>query len=80
MLQRTGGGPCSLIIHLVEDLVNLHGVNLHSCHGAQVEDLARLSFKHQPLYVGVDDGRRQWTGERRIELSPAGMCQGQHKP
>ena len=24
----------------------------------QVEDLARISFKHQPLYVGVDDQRR----------------------
>uniref|UniRef100_A0A6S8JSP1 ATP-dependent RNA helicase n=1 Tax=Dunaliella tertiolecta TaxID=3047 RepID=A0A6S8JSP1_DUNTE len=29
----------------------------------KVEDLARLSFKHQPLYVGVDDGRSVATRE-----------------
>ncbi len=30
---------------------------------AQVEDLARLSFKHAPLYVGVDDGQAHATRE-----------------
>jgi hypothetical protein len=29
----------------------------------QVEDLARISFKHKPLYVGVDDGRAVATRE-----------------
>eukprot|EP00798_Chlamydomonas_sp_ICE-L_P003456 gene3456-13516_t len=29
----------------------------------KVEDLARLSFKHKPLYVGVDDGRSVATRE-----------------
>ncbi|GFR47135.1 hypothetical protein Agub_g8823 [Astrephomene gubernaculifera] len=29
----------------------------------KVEDLARISFKHQPLYVGVDDGRAVATRE-----------------
>lgn len=29
----------------------------------QVEDLARLSFKHAPLYVGVDDARSAATRE-----------------
>ncbi|KXZ57007.1 hypothetical protein GPECTOR_1g91 [Gonium pectorale] len=29
----------------------------------KVEDLARLSFKHKPLYVGVDDGRTVATRE-----------------
>lgn len=28
-----------------------------------MEDLARLSFKHAPLYVGVDDGRSVATRE-----------------
>jgi ATP-dependent RNA helicase DDX18/HAS1 len=28
-----------------------------------VEDLARLSFKHKPLYVGVDDSRKTATRE-----------------
>jgi hypothetical protein len=37
-----------------------------SCAGSrppQVEDLARLSFKHKPLYVGVDDSRGTSTRE-----------------
>ena len=29
----------------------------------QVEDLARISFKHKPLYVGVDDARTVATRE-----------------
>lgn len=29
----------------------------------QVEDLARISFKRAPLYVGVDDGRSVATRE-----------------
>jgi len=33
------------------------------CAGAQVEDLARLSFKRQPLYVGVDDAQDAATRE-----------------
>lgn len=46
----------------------MKGANSHSsvvadpC-GAQVEDLARLSFKHKPLYVGVDDSRATATRE-----------------
>ncbi len=28
-----------------------------------MEDLARISFKHKPLYVGVDDGRSVATRE-----------------
>lgn len=31
--------------------------------GHQVEDLARLSFKRQPLYVGVDDKQEAATRE-----------------
>ena len=31
--------------------------------GVQVEDLARLSFKRQPLYVGVDDKQDAATRE-----------------
>ncbi len=31
--------------------------------GMQVEDLARLSFKRQPLYVGVDDQQDAATRE-----------------
>lgn len=30
---------------------------------AQVEDLARLSFKRKPIYVGVDDTRVEATRE-----------------
>ena len=30
---------------------------------AQVEDLARLSFKRKPVYVGVDDQRQEATRE-----------------
>lgn len=33
------------------------------CSLTQVEDLARLSFKHKPLYVGVDDARQVATRE-----------------
>ena len=33
------------------------------CVGMQVEDLARLSFKRQPLYVGVDDRQDAATRE-----------------
>lgn len=29
----------------------------------QVEDLARVSFKRAPLYIGVDDGRSKATVE-----------------
>lgn len=31
--------------------------------GRQVEDLARLSFRRQPLYVGIDDARAASTRE-----------------
>ena len=31
--------------------------------GIQVEDLARLSFKRQPLYVGIDDSKAVSTRE-----------------
>ena len=33
------------------------------CEWVQVEDLARLSFKRQPLYVGVDDRQDAATRE-----------------
>ena len=36
---------------------------LHHPPPPQVEDLARISFKHKPLYVGVDDGRSVATRE-----------------
>ena len=34
-----------------------------SCCHRRVEDLARLSFKRQPLYVGIDDSKAVSTRE-----------------
>lgn len=37
-------------------------MNTETLH-PQVEDLARLSFKRQPLYVGIDDSKAASTRE-----------------
>jgi len=44
------------VTQLVAILINLFILR-------QVEDLARVSFKRAPLYIGVDDGRSKATVE-----------------
>lgn len=53
--------PFSLSYHVCV-LPGYVNANTHS-HVYQVEDLARLSFKNKPLYVGVDDSRSVATSE-----------------
>jgi len=41
----------------------LHALETRTAPDLQVEDLARLSFKRQPLYVGIDDSKAVSTRE-----------------
>jgi hypothetical protein len=44
-------------------------INWHMLLSLQVEDLARLSFKRKPLYVGIDDSKAVATREGLEQVS-----------
>ena len=65
VVGSVGEGPllptCPVCTWLL--LVAAPPVTPAACAPPQVEDLARLSFKNRPLYVGVDDSRAHSTRE-----------------
>lgn len=77
MLLRIGGFSRGLIINISFDHRSILRLSSWqaACHVSfakhtnvsiillQVEDLARVSFKRAPLYIGVDDGRSKATVE-----------------
>lgn len=52
-------------------------VSLPRC---QVEDLARLSFKRKPLYVGIDDSKAVATREGLEQVGAGGRGAGPSQP
>ena len=61
-IVRLGAPPFAVIIALVAE-APLARPPTRGLLPAQVEDLARLSFKRQPLYVGIDDSKAVSTRE-----------------